>query len=442
MTNFSGTFYRVPIAGTLLIIANLVLVSPAFAVGGSFTLERSGGDEWRARYCLERPVEAVKFERPVDDLRETHWKATDKEFSLHAEDGTAVLTRTDGEPFECGQVLARTWTHRPEKNYYAFSRFSDGGMSVYTGYFTGSALVDGKWESLALSANYLGLAHEKVITRDPDHLVEQFVYFGKQNVLESGNIRAVIDPAMPEEARQNILDTIPAVNKILAEEFAFRSSSPYLIFMATELESHSGFSSKGGALPNQVLFTLKGTQVDEYLSRNPKVFAKSAAHEIVHLWQLDRWQSLGSDEPWVHEGGADALAYEILRRAGIYDGNEYLSAWQEVEESCVAHLREVSIHSGPESGNFDVAYQCGALLNRLIGEALNPDDPGAGIIRLWRTMSDVSGKHENDVSEALFFRTLKKLHLEAEEMATVEEFLDLKADEPAKVIAHLRTSLD
>jgi hypothetical protein len=394
----------------VLAIATGLWAASLAAADGQFRLQRVDADTWRAELCFAEPVTAYRFDRPVKGYRESSWRVTQPDFELRFGEGAAELWRLDGEPYRCGAVDITTWEELPEQNYYAFSSFSDGGVSVYTGYFTGLVQRDGIWRDAKLNAEYRGREGERVITREPNRLVEQFVYFGRQPMQETSSVIAVIDPAMPGDARDRILDTGLAVNALLEQVFGFRPESPYVIFMATNLQAFDGSSIKGGALDGQIEFNLKGRGVLALIERDPFHFPKTTAHEVIHLWQRDHWfGDLGSDQPWVHEGSADALAYEVLSRTGIYDGKEYAAAWQETENACAKGLQSASVHSGPETGYFDIVYTCGALVNLFVGEMLNPEHPGAGIIRFWQEMADWPAEDRRGASEELFFRTLEKL---------------------------------
>lgn len=126
-------------------------------VSGEFRLQRIDAQTWRAGDCYTQPVEAIRFERPFEGLRENSWRPANCAFEQSYGEGTAELWRGEREPFECAEIELALYTERPEKNYYAFSSFSDGGMSVYTGYLTGPVLVEGEWREVAMAASYVGL---------------------------------------------------------------------------------------------------------------------------------------------------------------------------------------------------------------------------------------------------------------------------------------------
>lgn len=409
---------------------------------GEFELKRKDVDSWTARYCYSAPVEAMRFERPFPGLRENSWSVADDAYELTFRDDMAELRRRDGASFECASVELETYTVRPEKDYYAFSPFSDGGISVYTGHLMGPVLIGGEWQQIELDARYIGREGERILTREPGKLVHQFVYFGQQDILETEGVVAVIDPAMPGVARQNILDGVPAVNALLKEKFDFEPAEPYLLFMATELDAFDGHSVKGGVQPGQVLFSLKGRGVTALLEKNPTHFSKTTAHEVLHLWQVEHWfDTMGNDHPWMHEGSADALAIEIMRMTNIYNTARYEDAWATVESDCVDALDETSIHAAPENGRFDVVYSCGALVNRLVGEAVNPDNPGDGLIAFWQAMATWPEEERKMPSEKLFFQTLEKLGFSFEQRNELAAFLKFQGGEGAATVQLLRRTL-
>lgn len=411
-------------------------------IGGQFTLSRLDENSWRTQYCYPVEVNAIRFERPFPGLRENSWSVVDDGYELTFHDDIAELRRRDGASFECASVELETYTVRPEKDYYAFSPFNDGGVSVYTGHLMGPVLVDGEWRETELDAEYVGLEGDRVITRKPDKLAHQFVYFGKQDVLETDGVIAVIDPAMPVLARQNILDGVPAVNALLKQQFDFEPTEPYLLFMATELDAFDGHSVKGGVQPGQVLFTLKGRGVPALLEKHPTHFSKTTAHEVLHLWQVEHWfNTMGNDHPWMHEGSADALAIEVMRMTGVYDAAQYDTAWTGVETECLDALAETSIHAAPGNGRFDVVYSCGALVNRVVAEAINPEQPGSGLISFWQAMAAWPEEQRKMPSEELFLQTLEKLGFSFEQRNELAALLELQTDDGAAAVQLLRRTL-
>jgi len=418
------------------------------ASDGEITLKRTGEANWIASYCFDEPVDAFKFTRPMTgDMRQKYWQVGDAAFELTYEpngrETTATIQRTDGAAFRCVSLTMQTYTNRPEKNYFAFSTFSDGGASLYTGYLTGIVHRVDEWFDADLRAKYVPLEGSRVFTRDPSRLTQQFVYYGKQDVLERDGAVAVIDPAVPAAAREIILDTIPEVNAQMGTLFGVKKAPRYMIFMAAgELLTFDGYTHKGGTMERQVLFTLKGPDVIKVANGDPTRYAKLSAHEIIHLWQYAAWETLGNDRPWMHEGSADALSYELMRRIGHYDAIKYGEAWETAEKRCVSMLERSSVHEGPSTGNFGIVYQCGATINHLVGGLLDADDWGRGLWKFWGEMAAWSAvERSGPQSEDLFFKTLAKLGVVEEKQAAIRAFLETKSSDPAAALQTLKEQL-
>ncbi|HEX6927748.1 MAG TPA: hypothetical protein VF267_00760, partial [Gammaproteobacteria bacterium] len=119
----------------------------------------------------------------------------------------------------------------------------------------------------------------------------------------------------------------------------------------------------------------------------------------------------------------------------------YAGTWQSIENECAKALNKTSIHAAPEVGRFDAVYSCGALINRLVGEVVNPENPGEGIIEFWQAMAAWPESDRKVESEKLFFRTLEKLGFGDEQRTVLRNFLDLQADEPQTAIERVRATL-
>lgn len=429
----------------LVVVALLGLEGQVQAqIGGTFTLERLAERDWRATYCFDEPVLALAFTRRGEGIRRSSWISAEDGLQLVFTGDQAKLQHPKNNLFSCAAVSFKTDTRIPEKNYMAFSTFSDGGVSVYTGYLLGQVYKDGDWREMALRASYKGLPEDKVITRNPAVLGAQFVYFGKLAVRQTPAATLVIDPAMPSVARLGVLSAVPRANEMLKILFGYSPKEPYLVFMAAgELETSPSDHTKAGTQPYQILFTMKGKGAARWADSDPLYFPQFTMHEVVHIWQKDVWgDSFGPDTAWVDEGAADALSHEMMARTGAYRAEKYAAVWKGVESRCRLILKETSIHGAAEAGRFDAFYQCGALINRLVGEALNPVAPGEGLIDFWRAMMEWDRETlASHKGEALFFLTMQKLGLTNQQVVAVKNFLATKPADPGKAISALRLTL-
>ncbi len=413
-------------------------------VSGTFELTREAAQDWKATFCFDESITALGFERPVADLRSKSWRAHDPGFSLIHSGPVSHLERADGKSFRCASLDITTNTMIPKKDYMPFSRFSDGGVSVFTGYLMGRGLRHGTWENYDLKATYRGLDGDRVITRNPSGLAEQFVYFGPREPKEIAGATLVIDPLIPASARLGVLSTLPRGNKLLEELFGFRPVQPYLVFMAAgELETSPSDQTKAGTLPYQILFTMKGKGSAKWADSDPLYFPRFTMHEVLHIWQREVWGDwLGDDHSWVHEGAAEALSYELMGRAKAYKAGQLDSLWATVTNKCRSLLAETSVHDAPKNSRFDAVYQCGALVNRMVGAALNPDAPGDGMIRFWQAMA-ASGQAgmRDTTSVQLYLDTMEHLGFGEDARSALLAFLKEKPLNPDAAIKALRAVL-
>ena len=415
-------------------------------VSGQFTLTRQSDDQWRAHYCFDEKILAFKFDRPMTgDMRQNYWSAAVRDFVLavNGADGTAEISRVDGAAFSCFELKVKTYTQMPEKNYYAFSTFSDGGVSLFTGYFMGVVQTTTDWYDTQLSASYVPRSGGHMYTRISENLVHQHVYFGPQVATELADGLVIVDPAMPALASDGILKTLSAVNSQLSRVFGADAVGRVSVYMAAgELDAFDGYSQKGGALQDQILFTLKGRGGAQLAERQPTYYPKLAGHELIHILQQRVWPMLGNDRPWVHEGSADALAFEVMRLGGIYTPEKYASVWQQVAGRCAADLAKSSVHDGPVRGNFKIVYTCGALINQLSGGLVDPTDPGRGVMKLWQQMAAwPDADRATDKSEQLFFKTLEHMGAPKAKVEKLRAFLTLKPEDPKAAVAALRQAV-
>lgn len=234
-------------------------------------LTKASADRWALAYELSRPFSALGFGSPIGDLRAEAWRP-EEGFELSVVDGTERLARPDGASFDRVSLELRTYDEIIPKQYVPFNAFSDGGVSVYTGFLTAEGRdADGGVE-LATTFVFVPAEGEAVVIGgvrregtttwpDPDGS-PAFVYFGPARPIESPSLIAIVDPATPELARSRFEAFLPTVFAYLSERFGRRlSRRPTVLISARFDDGDQGRSIKGGALDGQIQVRLRGEQV-------------------------------------------------------------------------------------------------------------------------------------------------------------------------------------
>ncbi|QSX78924.1 hypothetical protein [Agrilutibacter solisilvae] len=120
--------------------------------------------------------------------------------------------------------------------------------------------------------------------------------------------------------------------------------------------------------------------------------ARLVAHEMAHLWQLNLTRGgIGETDPWVHEGGAEAVMLEALRATGLYTAQASDQYAQELLAECDQLHDDVNVNRG--------LYACG--FKRFHGYAMPP-------VPLWRALMARSEASGAFYSEAMIRAVLEE----------------------------------
>ena len=99
-----------------------------YDIGGTFELTRVETGAWRATYCLDTTVVALRWDETMPGMREAAWTPETPGFQMTHSAGSDGLTAEGSRPFDCVSFRISTYTALGPKHYYAFSPFSDGGV--------------------------------------------------------------------------------------------------------------------------------------------------------------------------------------------------------------------------------------------------------------------------------------------------------------------------
>lgn len=322
-------------------------------------LHHVAADTWEADYHFDQPVSAFEFDGAGVPFRADAWRPLDRGVTLAAGDSTDTL-RSRGKPRPDWRVavsLYRPWSHR---NYVPMDRQTDGGTSLYLGFFAGRALIGGEARDVNLRIELQGLDGETVLLParaqvDPS----LYVYFGPQLPAPSGDIRTVLDPATPAWIRAAMSDTAARVSAVYAKAFARAPVEPLTVLVGAAGLEEPGYSIKGGALPGQLVFTLAGRDLKQDRPAGRARLQKMVAHELAHVWQsLVARGGIGEGEAWVHEGGAEALALRALGDAGVWTQDQVATEVGNLRQLCAdAEARHRAQPDAPS--DWREAYACG-----------------------------------------------------------------------------------
>lgn len=346
-----------------------VAAEPASApVTGTLTLRHVSADVWQADYRLGEAVDAVVFGPAVVDFRRTAWTLLTPGVELATEAGNESVRGT-GAPFKALRVNVHQYDPWAHNDYVSMDRHSDGGTAIYLGHFMGRVSQHGVERNLRLTIRLQGLRGETTfLPEEANRDLGVYAYFGPQKIASSGALRTLIDPAAPAWVREALADTAEKVAAVYARGLGRPAPSTLALIVGAKGLDKPGYSIKGGAMPGQIVYKLEGSDLRKESPQGRRRLQQLAAHELAHVWQnaVSRG-GIGDTQPWVHEGGAEALSLQALQASGLWTAEqvaeESANLLRECRESQAKHAADPS-----QPAPWRDHYTCGFAHFEALGE--------------------------------------------------------------------------
>jgi hypothetical protein len=366
------------------------------------------GMQWQVRYDFARPVDKLEFKSSPDDSRGRTW-LPDQGFEIVTTDHGEVARRKDGAQFRTVRFrMSPAYSVLP-KEYAPFSPFGDGGMLFHTGRFFACqdrCPADAAWTM------YLSAATEDQIILDGKALKAQAhwtdrddgrsIYVGKNAPQQTADFIAVLDTALPERIRSQLLAQLPEFMHLFSGKLGVLPIRP-MLFVSYDVSHPKGWGRQGGVLPGQVFVHFYGSKWPAEMEKPgfPDDLAWHFAHEAAHLYQGST--STESGDAWITEGGAEAFAAMAMRA----DASAYVQSNQEEAlGKCRDFLKGRSVHDAIAAGTYDAAYSCGMLINLAIDSKVRLATKHDGLYAVWRNYLQRARKKESVVSTAAYLEAV------------------------------------
>lgn len=223
-----------------------------------------------------------------------------------------------------------------------------------------------------------GLAQENVIAPPPNKRLpggeRGYAYFGPARTVRSGATQFLIDPATPAWMRDTFLDAGAKLSAYYEKAYQRPLKDELLIMLSVSGADAAGFSMKGGAVAGQLSYRFDGKSTLPDHPKYREYLVQLVGHELAHLWQMNLARGgAGPDDPWIHEGGAEAMSLDGLLQTGLWT-QDAVAAFNKQKSAVCDKL-------GNAVDSYDGIYACGLVrFNKF----------GVPIVPLWRAMMAVS----------------------------------------------------
>lgn len=367
------------------------------------------GQQWQVRYDLGKPVDKLEFKFSPDDSRVRTW-LPDQGFEIVATERGEIAQRKDGAPFTSVRFRMSPTYSVLEKNYAPFSPFGDGGMLFHTGRFFACperCSDDASWSmDLWAASDDQIILDGKVLKAEAswsDNGEGRVIYVGHSTPQESKDFIAVIDEALPERIREQLLEELPKFMRLFAGKLGAVPTRP-MLYVSYDVSHPNRWGRQGGVLPSQVFVHFYGPKWPEEMEKPsfPDELASHLAHEAAHLYQRHTSTTPGDD--WITEGSAEAFAAIAMRD----DSPEFVrKAENDAREQCSKQLEGRSTTETITAGTFDVAYSCGMLINLAIDKKVREATQQDGLYAVWRYYLQNFADKESVVSRDAYLRAVE-----------------------------------
>ena len=349
-------------------------------------LAPTGSAAWTATYRISVPATKLVFWRDSKGERSKQW-TSGGDFEIVGEGRHDVLRRKDGNPFTMAAVTVPARFIEAPGDYAPFIPFSDGGLLIYTGQFLACAdkcppTPDWKFTAdIGPSRRAIvdGRVRSGTVSWTDSHTA-RYLFVGNAKPIDSPSFTAVIDPSVPAPVRASLRANFPKFMDFFRQHLGPPSAKPMLFVSFDEHYPDSG--SKGASLAHDIFMHLYGTWPTD--PDWPRRVTWYFAHEAGHDFQKIDIPPSTADS-WVHEGAAEMFAALALRHASPELAAYVQTRFEPARRDCAEGLKLSTLHDALKSGNTDLDYTCGLVLQATIDHGIRRMNPKSdGLFALWR----------------------------------------------------------
>jgi hypothetical protein len=367
------------------------------------------GMQWQVRYDFAQPVDKMEFRHSPDDSRVRTW-LPDQGFEIVTTARGEVARRKDGAQFRTVRFrMSPTYSVLP-KEYAPFSPFGDGGMLFHTGrLFACRDLCpdDASWSMYLWAATEDQIILDGKTVKAQAHWIDRddgrVVYVGQNVPQQTDDFIAVLDAALPDRVRTQLLAQLPEFMRLFSGKLGALPTRP-MLYVSYDTSHPKGWGRQGGVLPAQVFVHFYGGKWPEQIEKPgfPDELAWHLAHEAAHLHQHATSTARPGDD-WILEGAAEAFAAMALRA----DAAAYVQSEEEnAPAKCREFLKGRSIRDAIAAGTFDAAYSCGMLINLAIDSKVRLATKQDGLYAVWRSYLRRASNNGRVMSEAAYLEAV------------------------------------
>jgi len=235
------------------------------------------------------------------------------------------------------------------------------------------------------------LVHGQPSYPDDQHafneLLGAYAMYGAMPVEVGSGTRIVVSDTLPERMPSVIVHALEGSLETLAGSFEHRLETPPVLMLVERADVGSGIAFRTGVLDNQIAVEIGGDQLfsddPDMMRRVDQFVSRLMVHEAVHLWNGGVVTNSEVLESWMHEGSADLLSWLSLLEQGLIDQAYREGRMTLAFNQCASDLENGPLVEALSRCRYDTYYGCGALMNLVVGHAVDVEDMSRGLFGFW-----------------------------------------------------------
>ena len=414
----------------------------------SVEVERLALDDWQVSYRFDAAFDRFAFLRTGDDYRSARSQVGTPGVFLERMDDVDYLTAE--APVEVITIRMSSQDHPVVYDNQSFLDLGGGGRAIYTGQLQVRAVCDDQADApdqappahhFAFSSR-LGepvLVHGEPAGPDERHtfneLLGAYALYGATPVEVGAGTRIVVADSLPERMPGVIVEALEDSLQVLASSFEQPLETPPVLMLVERTDVGGGIAFRTGVLDNQIAVEIGGgtlfSEVPDLMGRVDRFVSRLMVHEAVHLWNGGVVTNAEVTESWMHEGSADLLSWLSLLEQGLIDQDYLETGMTRAFNECAADLEHGPLVDAISRGRYITHYRCGALMNFVVGHAVDTEDVTSGLFRFWAEL--IRRGRENDghvYSSADYFEVMEAFDVSSAVRAWMDSIREDPLDDP------------
>ncbi len=193
----------------------------------------------------------------------------------------------------------------------------------------------------------------------------------------------------------------------------------------------------GNALPGFIQLQVEGAGWKKTSPEGEEVISTFLAHEAAHLWN-SRLFKYERDTVWMHEGGAESLAFSTLKEFGVITDEKYFEIMSQKFNQCLSGLSGISLKDSSKERRFKNYYTCGAIVGFITEAAMKKANPkSSGIIDFWKDLFAKASKNNNVYTQEMYLSLLFEKTNDQELLEGLRKFINEPIRDPGIYLVSL-----